>query len=78
MSHIIREFFHDLLESLREGHYERLDEAVWEEKNIGIQKTTAALCEAGVEDEKIISLLQKHWDLRLSEAGDFLRQERPN
>ena len=54
----------------------RLDEADFEERVIGIEKATASLKEAKVEDEKIIYLLQKYWDLRLSEAKEFLQQER--
>ena len=68
-------FGSELLERIREDSNARLDEADFEERVIGIEKATAALKEAKVEDEKIIYLLQKYWDLRLSEANDFLSQE---
>lgn len=69
-------FSSELLKNIRENNNARLDEAVFEERVIGIEKATADLREAKVEDEKIIYLLQKYWDLRFSEAREFLRQER--
>ncbi len=66
----------ELLERIRENNNARLNEFAFEERVIGIEKATAALREAGVEDEKIIYLLQKYWDLRLSEAKEVLQQER--
>lgn len=69
-------FGSELLERIREDSNAWLDEAAFEERVIGIEKATAALKEAKVEDEKIIYLLQKYWDLRLSEAKGFLQQER--
>ncbi|MEA4892893.1 MAG: hypothetical protein VB085_10090 [Peptococcaceae bacterium] len=69
-------FGSELLEQIRENSTARLDEAAFKEKIIGIEKAIAALREAEVEDEKIIFLLQKHWDLRLSEAKELLQQER--
>jgi hypothetical protein len=71
-------FGSELLESIRENSNARLDEAAFEERVIGIEKAILALREAEVEDEKIIYLLQKYWDLRLSEAKGFLLQERYN
>ncbi|WP_312355178.1 hypothetical protein [Aminipila sp.] len=69
-------FGSELLERIREDSNARLDEAAFEERVIGIEKATAALKEAKVEDEKIIYLLQKYWDLRPSEAKGFLQQDR--
>ncbi len=69
-------FGRELLERIIENNNARLDEAAFEERVIGIEKATAALREAEVEDEKIIYLLQKYWDLRLSEAKELLQQER--
>jgi len=45
----------------REDNNARLDEAAFAERVTGIEKATAALKEAKVEDEKIIYLLQKYW-----------------
>jgi hypothetical protein len=49
-------FGSELLERIREDHYARLDDAAFEERVIGINKTILALREAEVEDEKIISV----------------------
>lgn len=48
----------------------RVDDAAFQERIIGIEKATIALLEAQVDKELIIQLLQKYWDLRLSEAHD--------
>ncbi|MHB8064344.1 MAG: hypothetical protein ACYDG2_17220 [Ruminiclostridium sp.] len=69
-------FGSELLERIRENNNAKIDEAAFEERVIGIEKATAALREAEVEDEKVIYLLQKYWDLRLSEAKELLQQER--
>lgn len=69
-------FGSELLERIRENNNTRLDEAAFEERIIGIEKAIAALREAEVEDEKIGYLLQKYWDLRLSEVKEILQQER--
>lgn len=69
-------FGSELLESIRGNVNTKLDETAFEEKIIGIEKATAALREAEVEDEKIIYLLQKYWNLRRSEANEFLQQVR--
>lgn len=78
MARTVREgfsqFWSEIVEGMRERMDARLDEAAFEERIIGIENATAALKEAGVEDEKIIAMLQKHWDLRLSEAKEFLRR----
>lgn len=69
-------FGSELFESIRENNNARFDEAAFEERVVGIEKAIAAMREAEVEDEKIIYLIQKYWDLRLSEAKEFLRLER--
>ena len=51
-----------------------MDAHVFEERIRGIENTSLALYEAKVEDEVIISLLIKYWDLRPSEAKDFLQE----
>lgn len=68
-------FGSEILERLREDNQQRLNDAAFEEKIIGIENATAAMLEVGVEEEKIIQLLQKYWDLRLSEASEFLQRQ---
>lgn len=70
----LSDFLFELLCRLRESANARLDDAAFEERVIGIGKATAALYESGIDDEEIIRLLQKYWDLRLSEAKDTLQK----
>lgn len=76
MSKTIREAFDgfgwELLEGIRAKANERINDAAFEERIIGIEKATSAMIEAGVDEETIIKMLQKHWDLRLSEATAFI------
>ena len=76
MSNSLRKAFHgfgwDLLNSIREKANERISDAEFEERIIGIEKATIAMLEAGVKDDTVIAMLQKHWDLRLSEAKAFI------
>ncbi len=69
-------FGSEVLERIRENNNAGLDAAGFEERVIGIEKAIAALREAEVEDEKIIYLMQKYWDLLISEAKGFLCIER--
>ncbi len=62
----------EILESIRNSHREIIDDAVFEERIFGIENATAAMIEAGIEDRIIIQMLQKYWDLRLSEATSFV------
>ena len=50
--------------------------AAFEERIVGIEKATTAMLEAGVDDDTIIKMLQKHWDLRLSEATAFIENSK--
>jgi hypothetical protein len=60
----------EVLSRVRNDFQSRLDDAAFQERIIGIEKATIALLEAQVDKELIIQLLQKYWDLRLSEAHD--------
>ena len=62
----------ELLDGIRAKVNEQISDAEFEERIIGIEKATAAMLEAGVDDDTIIKMLQKHWDLRLSEATAFI------
>lgn len=65
----------EILESIRNNHREIIDDAVFEEKIRGIENATAAMIEVGIEDKIIIQMLQKYWDLRLSEATSFVYRQ---
>ncbi len=65
----------EILESIRDSHREIIDDAVFEERILGIKNATAAMIEVGIEDRIIIQMLQKYWDLRLSEAISFVDRQ---
>ena len=65
-------FGRELLDSIRAKANERISDAAFEERIVGIEKATTAMIEAGVDDEMIINMLQRHWDLSLSEANVFI------
>ena len=76
MSSIFKEAFKgfrkELLDDIRKDANERINDAVFEERIIGIEKAAISMVEANVEKELIIKMLQKHWDLRLSEAVEIV------
>lgn len=66
----------ELLGEIRTHQYKKLEEMVCKERDIGIEKATAAMIEVGIEEDKIVRALQKHWDLRLSEAKIFVDKQK--
>lgn len=75
---ILSEIGYAALDSARDAVNEHESDAVYNEKIAGIEKATAAMVEAKVKDDKIIEMLQKYWDLRLSEARKFLHIKKNN
>lgn len=72
----MRDFGYELLDDIRGKANERISDAEFEERIVGIEKATISMIEAGVNDDTIIAMLQKHWDMRLSEAEVFLDNAR--
>ena len=72
----MRDFGYELLDDIRGKANERISDVEFEERIVGIEKATISMIEAGVNDDTIIAMLQKHWDLRLSEAEVFLDNAR--
>ncbi len=68
-------FSRELLDNIRESVQDSLDDVAFEERIVGIENATAAMIEVGVEEGKIIQMLQKYWDLRLSEAKEFIERQ---
>ena len=66
-------FGKEILDGVRADHYERLNQATDEEWCLGIEKAVLAMTESKVDDSQIIRMLQKYWDLRLSEAERFVK-----
>ena len=58
---------------IRERTDEEVSEAVTEERWKNIEKAAVALIEAGTSRDNVILLLQKHWDLRLSDAKQVVQ-----
>ena len=73
-----RGFDRELLDAVREIPNAHVSEAEIKERVIGIEKATFAMLEVGVEKEVIIKMLQKYWDLRLSEATSFVEEDEEN
>ena len=72
----MRDFGYELLDDIRGKANERISDAEFEERIVGIEKATISMIEADVNDDTIIAMLQKHWDMRLSEAEVFLDNAR--
>ncbi|MBQ9196050.1 MAG: hypothetical protein IJ157_02310 [Clostridia bacterium] len=49
-----------------------IEDAVKNEESRQIKTAVAAMLDAGLPDEKVIQMLQKHWNLRLTDARAFL------
>lgn len=69
-------FGRELLDNIRESAQGGLDDAAFEERIVGIENATDAMIEVGIEDDKIIRMLQKYWDLRLSEAREIVERRK--
>lgn len=69
-------FGRELLDGVRERANQHITDAEIQERIVGIEKATMAMFEAGVEEKTIIAMLQKYWDLRLSEAQSFVDEFR--
>jgi hypothetical protein len=69
-----KDFPQELRERLRQSELEREEEIVHQERARSIRRATDAFLEAKIPKESIIALLQKHWDLRRSEAEKALWQ----
>ena len=65
-------FGRELLDGVRERANQHISDAEIQERIVGIEKATMAMFEVGVEEKVIIEMLQKYWDLRLSEAQSFV------
>lgn len=68
----IQDFGLDVLQGVRNNIAAHEDEACFYERQNNIVTATVAMRDAGLKDEIIISMLQKYWDLRQSEAASFI------
>ncbi len=65
-------FLESVQERMRSNRQLLIDNAVYTERQNCISISTMMLLEAEVDEEKIVFLLQKYWDLRPSEARNIL------
>ena len=66
----------ELLERIRADYRDRLNDVAFEERIIGIENATSAMLELNISEEQITQILQKYWDLRLSEARFFINKQK--
>lgn len=66
----------ELLEKIRADYRDRLNDVAFEERIIGIENATSAMLELNISEEQITQILQKYWDLRLSEARFFINKQK--
>lgn len=69
-----KDFPAEIRNRIQADQQEVIEEAVLCERICSIEKATLALLEANVPKDQIIALLQKHWDLRRSEANQFIEE----
>lgn len=69
-----KDFPAEICNHIQADQQEVIEEAVLSERICSIEKATLALLEANVPKDQIIALLQKHWDLRRSEANQFIEE----
>lgn len=65
-----------VLEGFRLGLQNHVDDETLKEREIGIKNATSAMLELCNDEEKIIQMLQKYWDLRRSEAKWFIEEQK--
>lgn len=65
-------FWKGIWERIIADQQAKLDEVAYSERLNNIGKAATSLLEAGIDEEVTKALLQKHWDLRPSEAQDFI------
>lgn len=62
----------EVLQSVRGEIATHEDEACFYERQNNIATAAVAMRDAGLDDETIRQMLQKHWDLRRSETQGFI------
>lgn len=68
----VKDFIPEVGQRLRDDYFARISEERQCEREENIAIAAMSLLDAGVEDKVVEQMLQKHWDLRLSEARSFI------
>ncbi|WP_165056819.1 MULTISPECIES: hypothetical protein [unclassified Adlercreutzia] len=67
-----RSFIPEMQQRFRDKRYAETQEAIEAERINNIAIAAIAMLDAGLRDALVMRMLQKHWDLRLSEASDII------
>lgn len=70
---VVKKASEDMSGRLDEQYSQNLDESFCQGYDICMIKTMDLLVDTNLKDDVIVALLQKHFDLRLSEAEDMIR-----
>lgn len=62
----------EAINGIRDRYNQDIDDAVFNETILGIDKATCAMLEIGIDESLISNQLVKHWDLRPIEAKSFI------
>lgn len=69
----IRKLANEMVDTLREGVWNKIDQEVTNERWNNIGYAAQAMVESGLEEQQILKMLIKYWDLRPSEAQEVLQ-----
>lgn len=64
----------EIVQRIREDIDYNINEACERERDCNIVSTTMAMKELNIQDKDIIMALQKHFDLRISEAEGYIKR----
>lgn len=67
------ELLADIRQSVKDNATAEAEDAARYQWELGVEKSVAAMLDLKTPDDKIIAMLQKHWDFRLSEAERYLK-----
>lgn len=74
----IRKLENEIVDTLREGVWNKIDQEVTNERWNNIGYAAQAMVESELEEQQILKVLIKYWDLRPSEAKDVLNFAKNN
>ena len=74
----IRKLANEMVDTLREGVWNKIDQEVTNERWNNIGYAAQAMGESELEEQQILKMLIKYWDLRPSEAKDVLNFAKNN
>ena len=67
-----RDFPAQVMQRIQDGRRAEIEFACSEERENNIVLAAMAMLDAGLSSDTVKQMLQKHWDLRQSEANNFI------